>query len=138
MVGGAVLFVALGAWCFLFEQDLSVTQNSRGTFIDARFLGEYYANARRLRITDLEDHVVVWELKARNDFFPVSLVSLEPGENPALPEGAQVSEVKVIVPDDESFSLVPGRRYRVEVWSYKSGMRRHASEAFTLAQRPGA
>jgi hypothetical protein len=134
----ALLLVGLGVWCFLFDQDLTVTQTSRGTFIDVQFLGEYQANARRLRLIDLEAERVVWEMRARDAFFPLWLVPLQPGANPAVPEGLSVRNVEVLVPHDESFDLIAGRKYRVELWSYKEHLPRHVSEDFTLAKRPGA
>jgi len=121
---------------FLFGQDLRVDHTPRGTFIDVRALGEYQANVRRLRVTDVESGQVLWELQASREFFPLWLVKLQPGENPARPD--DLNGADVLLPTGSTFRLEEGRRYRVDLWSYKEGMPRHVGEDFMLPKRLGA
>ena len=132
----AVLAAAAVACSLLFRQDLRIVDGPRGSFIDVQWLGEYQANVRDLRLTDVQTGEVVWEVRARDRFFPLWLVEIKPGENSASPDA--ITGEEVLVPRGPTFKLVEAKRYRVDLWSYKEGLRRHVTEEFVLPKRVGA
>jgi len=89
--------------------------------IDVATLGEYRTSISRLRLTDIESQSVIWEFAQKTGEPQIVTVSVRPGPNSATPPEGISGKYELLVPrDGGSFTLVAGRRYRVEVWGTSS------------------
>lgn len=95
LVALAVILVTTAAVVgFLFVQDLRILPRADGTVVvDVQFLGEYFANATRIRIAEVATGRTVYEARASHEFFQVWTFNLRVGKNPThLGLGAEIVE----------------------------------------------
>jgi hypothetical protein len=91
---------------------LTINGNSQRKEFETRFLGEYCDSLSKVRVLDMTEHVVVWEVVADPNVAFCDFV-LSPGENPATVRGI----ARVIIPShSDTFMLSRGRKYEVTVW----------------------
>jgi len=109
---------------------LRVTRSSTGITIDVQTLGEYQTTISRIRLTDSERQVIVWEVAASSGTPQLHTIPLIDGTNTVLPFNVHAGAYKVVAPSGRpTFTLERGRTYQIEVWGERG---RPASAAFTL------
>ena len=95
---------------------LRLSSESSKIVVDLQKLGEYGSTVARLRITDVQENRVVWEIVG-NDQPQLGQLHLYLGENSSMPNDVRHGDYRVVVPQHEkSFRLEPGKEYRVEAW----------------------
>ena len=87
-------------------------------------LGEYQTTVTRIRLVDKAADSVVWELKARSGTPQLNKIELKVGLNPSVLAGVSSGAYTVVTPIGPSFSLAPGREYRVDLWAKDNDARR--------------
>jgi hypothetical protein len=96
---------------------LRLSSESSKIIVDLQKLGEYGSNVARLRITDVQENRVIWEIVG-NDQPQLGQLHLYIGENSSTPNDIRHGNYQVVVPGHEkSFRLERGKEYRVEAWS---------------------
>jgi hypothetical protein len=109
---------------------LRVTKDRSSVIIDVRTLGEYQTSVTRLRLTDVGNDAVIWELSVKSGEPQIDEILLSLGANSSTLRGVQAGTYEVIVPkSSDIFVIEQSRTYTVEVWG-KTG--RSARASFTL------
>lgn len=139
MAGRVAAFAAGAAfWCAgcTGAPPLRLAQRGSEVTIDVRTLGEYQTTVGRIRLTDVAERRVVWEIVAASGTPQIHKLTLSTGANPARLASKQAEGYRVVTPAGDSFLLESGRRYLVEVWgAHTDG--RPASGTFQLDKRDG-
>lgn len=133
----AVLFVAGTVAWWLFVQDMRIRPQPDGSVVvDVQFLGEYFANATRIRITEVSSGATVFEVRASGEFFPIWKFGLKLGNN-----RLDLDRTRTIIEipnTGHGFDLKENTEYQATVWAIKSGLHVHRSQRFTLPAVPHA
>jgi hypothetical protein len=152
-----ILAAAAAVVGFLFVQDLRIRPQSDGTaVVDVQFLGEYFANATRIRITEVATGTTVFEASASREFFQVWTFGLRLGENPThLGLGLKIIETRTAVDASSprgglgglfidipktgnTFELRGETPYQLTIWTIKEGLHVHRSARFMLHEHHGS
>ena len=84
--------------------------------VDVQTLGEYPTTVDRIRLSDMKQSTIVWELVALNGDAQLHEFTLKAGENPTLPD-SDYGKYRVIAPEGaDRFVLRRGTKYRIELW----------------------
>jgi hypothetical protein len=95
---------------------LMISRNEKSIVIDMQTLGEYPSNVKRIRLTDMGKNEVVWEINGRDDL-QIGKIALLRGENSIHVKDVSHGTYDVIAPvEHDTFQLLSGMRYRIEVW----------------------
>jgi hypothetical protein len=135
-IGLAVaLFVAGTLAWWMFVQDMRIRPQPDGSVVvDVQFLGEYFANATRIRITEVSNGKTVFEVRASGEFFPIWTFGLKAGNN-----RVDLDHTRTIIEipnTGDAFDLKENTEYQATVWAIKSGFHVHRSQRFTLSAIP--
>jgi len=84
--------------------------------VDVQTLGEYQTTVSRIRLSDINQSAVVWELATANGTPQIHEFTLKPGENPALLESSPGTYRVVVPAGGNLFLLEKARKYRIELW----------------------
>jgi hypothetical protein len=83
--------------------------------VDVQTLGEYQATVNRIRLYDVNQGTVVWEIASQNGDAQIHQFILKTGENPAALDAA-AGAYSVIVPKGaDRFALHKGTKYRLDL-----------------------
>ena len=95
---------------------LRVVQQGALITIDAQTLGEYPSDVARLRLSDVSNKRVVWEIRGRNDP-QIGKVTFAIGVNRVDVQDVRHGSYDVIKPSRaQTFTIDHGARYSVEAW----------------------
>jgi hypothetical protein len=132
----SVIFLGLLACGVLaVKPPLKIRLAPHGVVVDVRTLGEKPTSVRRVRLTEVSQERVVWELEAEGRTPQIWQIPLVIGENPAEFRGAPYGTYRVVEPrSSDVFELEEGESYRIEVWG--EGLRPAA--ATFLSEKSGA
>ena len=122
---------------WLFLPNLYVRGQPDGSVvIDVQVLGEYFANATRIRITEVATGTTVFDARASGKFFPIWTFPLRAGINKlSLDRDRTAIDVPRL---GESFELKSDVWYRVTFWAIKEGLHVHTSQRFRVQVLTGA
>jgi len=131
------LFVAGTVFGWMFVQDMRIRPQPDGSVVvDVQFLGEYFANATRIRITEVSSGTTVFDVRASGEFFPIWKFGLKAGNNRLdLDRNRTIIEIPNT---GDAFDLDENTEYQATVWTIKSGLHVHRSRRFTLPAAPHA
>jgi hypothetical protein len=88
--------------------------------VDVQTLGEYSTTITRVRLTDLNQSRVVWEIVTERGTPQIHDFALKLNDNSIMLD-AQYGDYRVLVPIGAShFALRKGVTYRIELWSGKT------------------
>ena len=120
-----VAFVALIATPWIFGRPpLTLSTDAAGVItVDVQTLGEYQTTVARIRVVEEKTGAVVWEVRAKG-IVQIHTFQLRPGANRADLAGA-AARFEVVTPSAETFTLIPGQRYTIEVWGGDSWLSRN-------------
>ena len=122
----SALICVLVACC---APSLRVIRDGQSAIIDVQTLGEYGTSISRIRLTDATTKTVVWELASKTGEPQIWTVKVHPGSNDTHVH-AEAGTFQVLIPNTaESFVLVAGRSYVIEVWGLNG---RRSSRTFEL------
>ena len=108
---------------------LRVIRDGQSVIIDVQTLGVYGTSISRIRLTDATTKTVVWELASKSGEPRIWTVKVQPGSNETRVD-AEAGTFQVLIPNTaESFVLVAGRSYVIEVWGLNG---RRSSRTFEL------
>jgi len=95
---------------------LRLTRTGTGIMVDVQTWGEYPTTVTRIRLSDVDQSTVVWELVTAEGIPQIHRFMLNPGENRSLLQ-SRPGIYRVLVPSNSDlFTLEKGHRYRVELW----------------------
>jgi hypothetical protein len=95
---------------------LRLVRSSRDIVVDVQTLGEYPTTVNRIRVSDLSQSTVVWEVVTQRGTPQIHDFALKLDNNPAL-LAAQYGDYRVVAPNGaDRFVLRKGVRYRIELW----------------------
>ena len=92
---------------------VSVTENY--AVVDVSTLGEYPTTIKRVRLSDLNKHKVVWEVDSGGSTVQIHGFRLANGANPVNVQ-CDYGSFRVTQPSAENFILHGNTNYRLEVW----------------------
>jgi hypothetical protein len=113
-----VVMVLLVVWIGLRwnAPPLRLVRTGTEITVDVQTLGEYPTTVNRIRLSELSQSMVVWEVVRQRGTPQIHEFALKPDDHPAL-LGAEHGDYRVIAPNGEvRFILRKGARYRIEVW----------------------
>jgi hypothetical protein len=115
------------AGCLAVPFDVKV--DGKVATIDVSTLGEYPTSVSRIRLSQVSNQSVVWELIAGSKIPQIWSLTLHVGENSvALENTFHGRSYKIVHPlHNSTFALKENTRYRLELWN-ESGWRRTAQE----------
>jgi len=118
--GSIVCGVALatGVWIVMRwnAPPISIVHDGSKLVVDVSFLGEYPTTVKRIRLSDLKNRAVVWELRTANGIPQIHGLTLNEGENAAQIDAAAGSYRTVVPSGYDTFELRRGVEYRLELW----------------------
>ncbi len=102
-----------------FRPPLTIKLGKQSVAVDVQTLGEYPSNLSHLKISDASDHHPVVEIFSVGEQQFRTLVLTSAGDCiwAMDPEGEH-SGYRVVRPAKGPCKLMPGRRYKVEVWGH--------------------
>ena len=107
-----------------------IVQRGNGTVVDVQTLGEYPTTVDRIRLSDLNQSTVVWEIATANGTPQIDRFMLKADKNPAVLE-ANSGSYRLVAPTNGSgFLLRKGSKYRIELWG--------GNTIFTKRSRPSS
>lgn len=98
---------------------LKISVNGSSAVVDVSTLGEYPTTVKRVRVSDINKHKVVWELDSQDSVPQVHEFRLSAGTNP-VDVHADHGSFKVISPSTATFTLNRDTEYKLELWGTKS------------------
>jgi len=102
--------------------------------VDVQTLGEYPTTVNRIRLIDLRESKVVWEIVRQSGTPQIHEFSLKPDNNSTVID-AQYGDYRVVAPAGTShFALGKGVKYRIELWGGESDLTK-SSGIFSFADR---
>ena len=113
-----VAIVLLVVWIALRwnAPPLRIVQSRSDIVVDVQTLGEYPTTVYRIRLSDLNQSTVVWEITTANGTPQIDRFMLKADKNPAALE-ANSGTYRIVVPTSGSdFLLRKGSKYRIEMW----------------------
>jgi hypothetical protein len=111
---------------------LRLVRSGNEIVVDVQTLGEYPTTVSRIRLSDVSQSKIVWEVEVERGTPQIHEFSLRPDDNsPALE--SQYGDYRVVAPKGDSrFVLRKGVRYRIEVWGGKTDFTKR-SATFSFA-----
>jgi hypothetical protein len=131
IVGGILcgLALALSVWIAIRwnAPPLLLVQDGSKVTVDVSTLGEYPTTVSRIRLSDVGNGAVVWEVRAESGPAQLHRFSLTEGENPVQVD-ADYGSYRVVAPfNSASFSLHKGTHYKIELWGGASVLTRKSA-----------
>lgn len=107
---------------------LKIEQHSGLIKFSAATLGEYPTPVSHIRLSDLVNDKVVWELIAETGSPQIWGFDLRLGENPPIIQNVIGGKYKILKPESKGpFTLRKDSNYKLEIWN-ESGFRSAAAE----------
>jgi hypothetical protein len=131
VVGGILcgLVVALSVWIAVRwnAPPLTVVRDGSKVTVDVSTLGEYPTTVTRIRLSDVGNGAVVWEVRSENGAAQLHGFSIAEGDNPVQVD-AYYGSYRVLVPSNSaSFALHRGMHYKIELWGGASVLTRKSA-----------
>ncbi len=97
---------------------LEIRRTDSGVVLDLQTLGEYPTSVDRLRLVQIPEDILLWEVTVAAGTPQIWTINLVAGSNPSHPrKGPVAGDWKVVYPETgNSFELERAVRYRVTVW----------------------
>lgn len=94
----------------------AIVQRGNDIVVDVQTLGEYPTTVDRIRLSDLNQSTVVWEIATANGTPQIDRFMLKTDKNPAVLE-ANSGSCRLVAPTNGSgFLLRKGSKYKIELW----------------------
>jgi hypothetical protein len=94
----------------------AIVQRGNDIVVDVQTLGEYPTTVDRIRLSDLNQSTVVWEIATANGTPQIDRFMLKADKNPAVLE-ANSGSYRLVAPTNGSgFLLRKGSKYKIELW----------------------
>ena len=106
--------VVLAAWIAVRRNapPLNIVHEASGVAVDLSSFGEYPTNVKRIRLCQVNDGQVVWEVRSDNRTTQLHGFRLNEGDNPAQIDTDHGRYVVVVPQQSASFPLHAGVKYR--------------------------
>jgi hypothetical protein len=117
------LVVLYGLWIgvrWIWSPPLRINRTESKIAIDTSFFGEYPTTVSRIRMSDVHNRTVLWEIQAATPDTQIRGFSLNEGANPVLIKPTYGSYRLVVPSNSATFTLSNSSVYELELWAGNS------------------